>query len=243
MKKRIITLLALTVFPFTALAEEVPFTFKDAGNVVQQHLLEETALSGLMLDKVWVKNIQTRKVTTLEAMQQEASDEALVITETSANDKLTSFGMEVAAANAPEKNIYRIYGRYEPTVEVPVLVKDLPKGRMIQESDLTLTEIPQRKLRRDIATQQEAVVGKVVQRYIAAGKPIGNRAIADARVIERGGLISIIYRSANMELKTTGVALEDGAAGQTIRIRNEDSGKTVQAEVQKNGDALVKIEG
>ena len=60
-------------------------------------------------------------------------------------------------------------------------------------------------------------------------------------MVERGKNVKLVYRSPYMELRTEATSLDDGAVGDSIRVRNISSGNIVQAEVTPLGEAAVKI--
>ncbi len=66
----------------------------------------------------------------------------------------------------------------------------------------------------------------------------GGRSVADAAV-RRGETVSLIYAAPGMQLAARARALEDGAAGQTIRLINLQSNRTIDAVVTGPGAARV----
>jgi flagella basal body P-ring formation protein FlgA len=66
------------------------------------------------------------------------------------------------------------------------------------------------------------------------------KAVTLPPVITAGSRVSMLYRHGRLEASAVGVALESGAAQQEIKVRNEDSQKTVTARVVDKG--LVEVE-
>lgn len=64
----------------------------------------------------------------------------------------------------------------------------------------------------------------------------GGGAVADAAV-QRGQTVMVVYRTPGVQLTTRARALEDGAVGQTIRLTNLTSNRTVDAVVTGPGAA------
>lgn len=147
-----------------------------------------------------------------------------------------------APAYAVEQKPY-VLSAQQKMIEIPVLARNVEKGAMIQEQDVEWVELAEHKLRRGTLTESEDIVGKLAKRWIKAGEQVAQNAVARPRIIEKGGLIAMIYRTETMQIKDMGVALENGSAGDIIRVKNEKSGKTVLVKVQKNGEAIVNFEG
>jgi flagella basal body P-ring formation protein FlgA len=60
------------------------------------------------------------------------------------------------------------------------------------------------------------------------GGAAGGRSVADAAV-RRGEMVSLVYLSPGIELTTRARALEDGAVGQSVRLQNTTSNRTIDA--------------
>ena len=63
--------------------------------------------------------------------------------------------------------------------------------------------------------------------------------IEPPRLVEKGSIVSVTYRLANMSLSTRGRALEDGALGEIIKIVNPRSHRTIEVEVTGANQAQV----
>jgi len=141
---------------------------------------------------------------------------------------------------AKEKVIY-VKGKYEVMTNIPVLVKRFYKGDIIKSSDIEIATISEKRLRSDSIRDAKDLIGKEVSRRLKAGRPVNQRDIARPLMVERGKNVKLVYRSPYMELRTEATSLDDGAVGDSIRVRNISSGNIVQAEVTPLGEAAVKI--
>jgi flagella basal body P-ring formation protein FlgA len=90
--------------------------------------------------------------------------------------------------------------------------------------------------------QAREIDGKFARRTIVAGLPIAQAAIKDRDVVFQGTATTAVLNMAGMVISTTLVPLESGAAGQSIRARNPDSGLTVTAIAQGDGTLRVGAE-
>lgn len=145
-------------------------------------------------------------------------------------------------AHAAEQKPY-VLSAQERMVEIPVMARGIDRGSMIQPQDIEWAQVAEHKLRRGTVTEEEDIIGKLARRPMRAGEQVSQASLRRPRVIEKGGLIAITYRTGTMNIKDMGIAMEDGSAGDVIRVKNEKSGKVVLAKLLKNGDAVVNYEG
>ena len=130
-------------------------------------------------------------------------------------------------------------GRIEPQVEVPVLSRHLSRDDIIREGDITYTQVPERQIKRQHLTRKEDLLGRMVVKPVSPGQLISGRDVEMPRLITKGNLVEMLYRTPYMELKTTGQALQNGAKGDLITVKNTESGKVINALVLEDGRLLV----
>ena len=51
--------------------------------------------------------------------------------------------------------------------------------------------------------------------------------------------VNLVYSDGDLSISAVGMALQDGAVGDFVRVRNDDSGITVTGVVQPDGDVRV----
>ena len=82
-------------------------------------------------------------------------------------------------------------------------------------------------------------LGKVAGRTLLPGRPIPMAALATPRLVKNGGAVHLVFREGALEIVASGSALQDGALGELVKARNDDSGVTVVGSVQSDGSLLV----
>ena len=122
-------------------------------------------------------------------------------------------------------------GRYEALYEVPVLNLRLREGEEIRKDYIDWVEIPASRMRKDMVLTEEALIGKMPRRIVSAGRPVRSDELRSTPVLKKGGVVTMVYDQGAMQIKTTGVALDEGAVGDMVRVRNSDSNITVRATV------------
>ena len=91
------------------------------------------------------------------------------------------------------------------------------------------------------AETRSAVVGKMARRTLLPGMAIPLGAVDLPRLVNNGGAVKLVYIDGGLTIVTSGMALQDGVAGDFVRVRNDDSGVTVSGVVQHDG--AVRVSG
>ncbi|MDX1974880.1 MAG: flagellar basal body P-ring formation chaperone FlgA [Rickettsiales bacterium] len=125
-------------------------------------------------------------------------------------------------------------GRYDEMAQVPVLKRPLRKEDVISQDDIEMKSYPSDRLRNDTITDMAALIGQSPMRTISSSRPIRKHEIASPTLIRKNAMIQMHYTMAGMSISTTALALEDGAAGSMIAVRNLESKKTIQAIVENS---------
>jgi len=123
---------------------------------------------------------------------------------------------------------------------VIVLSQPVQRGEIITRQHFSIEKRNVSKLRGDFITQVEQVENKEAARYIQAGAILSLRSFIDSRVIKRGDKIVISAMQPAFAIRMNGVAMMDGTKGQRIRIKNENSGRIINATVIEPGLVSVK---
>lgn len=125
----------------------------------------------------------------------------------------------------------RIAGQAFETIEVPVAVRPLGRDGIVTDSDVEWVKMRADRIQAGVATDPAEVIGMTTKRAVRAGDTLRLRDLARPVLVSRNELVTMILRSDFMTLTARGRALEDGAMGDTVRVRNERSNKTVLGRV------------
>ena len=85
------------------------------------------------------------------------------------------------------------------------------------------------------------VVGKILQRPLAAGKPFDARFLKPRLLVKRGQEVVLLANTSSLSVRMSGKALADGAKGDLIKVRNTSSQRIVEGIVLENGIVVVKM--
>ncbi len=131
----------------------------------------------------------------------------------------------------------KLEGRYDEVVEIPVLTRRIRRDEVITLADIKWHTVESSRLRADTARDAEQIVGQAPIRTISPNRSVRLAELASPAVVKKNDQVTIQFKNAAMELKTLGEAMEDGAEGEIIRIRNKDSHQPIQARIIAPGFA------
>jgi flagellar basal body P-ring formation protein FlgA len=133
----------------------------------------------------------------------------------------------------------RVAGDVADVVVLPVIVNRLPAGAVPGPDDVKMARVHVNLVHGEVAHDPIMVIGMQLKRQLQAGMPI---AIADLMLptqILRGDPVKLQLQTGGLWLTGQGLALESGASGERIRVRNISSQATLEAEVV--GPGVVRI--
>ncbi|WP_188640164.1 flagellar basal body P-ring formation chaperone FlgA [Vreelandella lutescens] len=100
-----------------------------------------------------------------------------------------------------------------------VASQDIERGTLITAAMLTQREGNLSDLSSQALTNEDDVIGNVAQRPIRSGSTFQAHFLQAPSLVERGQRVTVIAEGAGFRVSREGEALEDGAQGQTIRVR------------------------
>jgi flagellar basal body P-ring formation protein FlgA len=112
-------------------------------------------------------------------------------------------------------------------------------GDVIHESMLSDIVVDDASGDDSIIGDRAALIGKVAKRTLLPGRAIPSFAVANPRAVANGAHVTLVYRDGGLTIVTSAQALEPGAVGDTIKVRNDDSGLTVTGRIQADGSVSV----
>jgi flagella basal body P-ring formation protein FlgA len=133
----------------------------------------------------------------------------------------------------------RIAGEVADVVELPVAVTRLSAGAIAGPDDLRMARVHVASVHTEVAHDPAAVIGMQAKRQLQAGAPIAVADLIQPTQIGRGDPVRLQLQVGGLWLTGQGVALESGATGEMIRVRNISSQAVLQAEVA--GPGVVRV--
>ena len=144
----------------------------------------------------------------------------------------------VRVNDVPARSV-RVCGKVEAYRDVLCAARDLRRGDIINASSLTTAKMPVSKIRNRILDTPASLIGMAVKHAVRAGQPMSSNLVAPPVLIRRGAKVTILAQSPCVTIRVPGKAVEQGAAGDFIRVRNLQSKKEVLAQVRDNRTVTV----
>ena len=115
--------------------------------------------------------------------------------------------------------------------DVIVTSEHLSKGQIIRAQDVEIQRRNITSLKRAFFSDAHDIIGKVATRKISPGAVIHEHLTRFPQIVTKGDHVTVIAKTSGFEVSTMGVALNNGAKGEQVRVRNLKSNKVVPATV------------
>lgn len=144
-----------------------------------------------------------------------------------------------APAGSPSAQRVRLTGRAYSVITVPVLKRPVAPGERIEAKDVEMVKMRAEQVQPDILVDKETVVGKAAKRGLRAGQPVHAGDVNRPVVVPKGSFVTILLKAPRMTLTAQGRAEVNGSLGETIRVTNTQSNKTIEAVVTGPGRVAI----
>lgn len=132
--------------------------------------------------------------------------------------------------------------RLEVVANGPIVVlrHAVARGTVLGRGDVAIEERELTGLSGNLVTTLDDAVGRETRTALSAGTPLTATALGIPVLVRRGDVVTVIVETPGMRLSTPAEALEAGAAGAQIRIRNRTSQQELSGHVVERGIVLVQ---
>ncbi|MEX2311032.1 MAG: flagellar basal body P-ring formation chaperone FlgA, partial [Rhodospirillales bacterium] len=168
------------------------------------------------------------------------TDPTISVENISYQSRTGRFTAIVAAGRGAAMQRLRLSGRAFRTIDVPVLKARALRGDIIGEGDVQWVRLKSDRVQQDVIIDIHDLIGKTPKRGIRAGTPVRSADVNRPLMVERNSLVMIIHQVPNMTLTAQGKALQSGAEGDVVQIKNGRSNQVVEAEVIGPGRVAVR---
>lgn len=142
-------------------------------------------------------------------------------------------------ANPPVR--LNLYGRIQNIVAVPVLTRRIRKGAVIRDADVEIRKIVGSGVPQYALLERSEIVGMAARYTLRPGVTIRKSDVRQPILVNRGDLVTMEIRTPYILITARGRALDSGARGDTIRLRNTQSKKTLEAKIVGPGRVTVMV--
>lgn len=123
--------------------------------------------------------------------------------------------------------------------EVPMLAVDVRRGDEITPDMIIYETIDPNRRVTGLIREAHVLEGMEATRTLRAGQPLAMRDIQPVSVIRSGDPIQLIYERGALRLVVAARAMSDAAAGETVRVQNLQSNRSMDAIAWAPGEARV----
>ncbi|HDZ57773.1 MAG TPA: flagellar basal body P-ring formation protein FlgA [Pseudomonas xinjiangensis] len=125
--------------------------------------------------------------------------------------------------------------------QVLVAVRPLARHSVISPQDVALQERDTGLLRDSYLTDPKQAVGMRLRRPMGADAVFSPSQLEQDEIVKRGDKVVISAANSQIAVKMPGEAMESGALGSQIKVRNSRSGRTVSARIVAPGQVAVAM--
>ena len=125
-------------------------------------------------------------------------------------------------------------------VVVPIVVAKsiINKGSRVDASNVIIEYRDTLRIRGEILDDTKIVIGTRAKRKISAGAILTRKNIC---FVCKGSHVTLIAKSGTLRIKTSGIALKDGALGEQIQVENDSSGRMVTGRVSAINKVVINL--
>ena len=123
---------------------------------------------------------------------------------------------------------------------VAVATAGLPAGHALVASDVALEPRWLTAPNASYIEDTTQLSGRLTTRPFAAGAPLVTQGFKTPRAIRRGAHITVALATGAVAIRTNGIALQDGAIGDRIQVRNDTSQRIVEGVIAEDGSVVVR---
>lgn len=140
------------------------------------------------------------------------------------------------------KLIDMFYADFNTAITAPVVVASCPVGKfqILDKNDLRIKKINISNIYAGYNFSVNKTAGKEAAVFIPENTPITKINSEKKRIINFGNIISIVYKKYGINIKMRGLALQAGAYGQLIRVKNLESGSIISGIVKTSSSVIVR---
>jgi flagella basal body P-ring formation protein FlgA len=133
----------------------------------------------------------------------------------------------------------RIGGQTAAPAEILVLVRDVARGQRISEADVDWADPSALRNVRNGVTDIDLALGMETKRGLKSGQPLQMMDLKTPALVRKGEPVKLVYTSPGLRLTVEGTAQADAGKGESVRVLNTFSKRTVEAVAVADGEARV----
>ncbi len=124
--------------------------------------------------------------------------------------------------------------------EIIILVRDVARGQRITDADLDWAPASTLRASRNGLADMDLALGMEAKRSLKSGQPLQANDIKRPALIRKGDPVKLVYATRGLKLIVDGQAQADAGKGESVRVLNTYSKRTIEAVATAEGEAHVR---
>ena len=123
----------------------------------------------------------------------------------------------------------------EAYAEVLVCAHDVPRGKAIEATDLRFEKRALSQQKGDTVQDLDVAVGMIARDNLLMGETLSRRSLVPKQLVKRNQLVSVEAKAGALVVRSRAKALDNGGAGDVVRLMNPESKAEFQGRVRDDG--------
>jgi flagellar basal body P-ring formation protein FlgA len=123
-------------------------------------------------------------------------------------------------------------------VRIVVPARDIPRGEIITDSDLTYATVAGNALMAGTVTNFAAVKNMEARRMLHARQPLRGDDVRRPVVVTKGQTVTMLFRAPGVELTAMGRSMGEGGVGDTVTVQNPSSYRMITGLITGPGTVI-----
>ncbi len=155
----------------------------------------------------------------------------------------SAVGAQTVEVRCSAPRVWSLYLPVRVAQEQGVIVaaRALQAGHVLSADDLSTVRRDTARLPPGTLMQTQAAVGQVLRYGVAAGQPIQQSMLTGPQLVHYGQPVSLVVQGMGIRLVALGQAMADGRVGQSVLVRNIQSGRMVSGVVDAQGQVVIPL--
>jgi flagella basal body P-ring formation protein FlgA len=136
-------------------------------------------------------------------------------------------------------NLANVVGATAEEAQVLILIRDVARGHRLTDDDLDWADASSARAVRNGPADMALAVGMETKRPLKAGQPLQSSDLKAPSVIKKGDPVRLVYVKPGLRLTVEGLAQNDAGKGESVRVLNSYSRRTIEAVAYADGEARV----
>ena len=217
--------------------------------LLANNLFSKSTFSGERLKKACIDYVHTIagndvEIMIAEKIEGQEFEETGVTAQCTGNEKSLKGNCYLAIEfyhNGFLKRRLQIPARIKVYGEVPVSLKTVFRGQVINEADIKIENKDITNLSDVDLIQPEELIGKKARNNLSEGSVITRLSIECEKIISKGDKVKIVVESGAIRISTAGEALQDGAIGEMIFVKREGLQVKLHGRISTDGSVIIAL--